>query len=132
MVSSFVSDVMMPPIGLLIGKVDFSNLFINLGEGSFHSLAEAKKAGVPTINYGLFLNQSIDFIIITFVIFLLMKGINSLNRAEFPHRLVTKNCPYCLSKIPDAATKCSFCTSELGQNANPAADGCGKSLLLKY
>jgi large conductance mechanosensitive channel len=113
-VSSFVADVMMPPIGLLVGRVDFSNLFVNLGDGSFHSLAEAKKAGVPTINYGLFLNQSIDFLIISFAIFLLMKGINTLKKAESPHHLVTKDCPYCLSKIPNAATKCSFCTSELG------------------
>lgn len=112
-VSSFVADIMMPPIGLLIGRVDFSNLFINLGEGSFGSLVEAKKAGAPTVNYGFFLNQSIDFIIVAFAIFLLMKGINALKRAEFPHQLITKSCPYCFSKIAEAATRCAFCTSEL-------------------
>lgn len=120
-VSSFVADIMMPPIGLLVGKVDFSNLYINLGKGSFPSLIEAKKAGAPTINYGLFLNQSIDFLIIAFAIFLLMKGINALQRAEFPHHINQKNCSYCLSKMSEQATRCPFCTSHVESQPVPIA-----------
>ncbi len=109
-VSSFVSDVLMPPIGLLVGKVDFSNLFLNLSGQSYDSLAAAKAAGAATINYGQFLNTVIDFTIIAFAIFLLVRQVNRL-KSE-PEK-TTKECPHCLSKIPLKATKCPSCTSEL-------------------
>ncbi|MCX6827185.1 MAG: large conductance mechanosensitive channel protein MscL [candidate division Zixibacteria bacterium] len=115
-VSSIVSDILMPPIGLLLGKVDFSTLYINLSGGSYASLAMAKTAGAATINYGLFINTIIDFIIVAFVIFLLIKQINRLKRqpVEIPTAAATeKECPYCFSHIPVRATRCAYCTSEL-------------------
>ena len=111
-ITSFVSDVLMPPIGLLLGKVDFSGLFINLSGQTFATLAEAKKAGVATINYGLFLNTVLDFLIVAFVIFLLIKQVNKLNRQPAPAPS-TKDCPYCLSAIPIPAVRCAHCTSQL-------------------
>jgi large conductance mechanosensitive channel len=115
-ITSFVSDILMPPIGLLLGKVDFSSLFINLSGQSFATLAEAKKAGVATINYGLFLNTVLDFLIVAFAIFLLIKQVNRLNRqpAPAPAAPTTKDCPYCLSAIPIPAVRCAHCTSQLG------------------
>jgi large conductance mechanosensitive channel len=114
-ITSFVSDVLMPPIGLLLGKVDFSGLFINLSGQTFATLAEAKKAGVATINYGLFLNTVLDFLIVAFAIFLLIKQVNRLNRqpAPAPAAPTTKDCPYCLSAIPIPAVRCAHCTSQL-------------------
>lgn len=112
-VSSFVTDILMPPIGLLLGRMDFSNLYVNLSGGTYASLAEAKKAGAATINYGLFANQVIDFLIVTFSVFLMVKGIQRLRRKEEPQAATTKVCPYCLSSIPLGATKCAHCTSEL-------------------
>src|SRR6266540_7324663 len=113
-VSSLVSDVLMPPIGLLIGKLDFSALFISLSGQTYASLAEAKAAGAPTINYGLFLNNVIDFLIVAFVIFLLVKQVNRLKRKEAPAAApATRDCPRCLSAIPLRATRCAFCTSDL-------------------
>ena len=113
-VTSFVNDILMPPLGMLIGRVDFSNLFLNLGFQHYNSLAEAKAAGAATINYGLFLNNLLDFLIVSFVVFLMVKQINRLKRKEdIP--VDTKNCPYCLSKIPVKATKCGHCTSEFVQ-----------------
>lgn len=112
-VSSFVSDVLMPPIGRLLGQVDFSNLYLNLGEGSFASLAEAKKAGAPTLNYGVFLNQVVDFVIVAFSIFLLIRLINRLQKPASPAEAVVKECPHCLSSIPVKATRCAHCTSVL-------------------
>jgi large conductance mechanosensitive channel len=109
-VSSFVNDVLMPPIGVLVGKVDFSNLFVNLSGKPYETLSSAKAAGAATINYGLFLNTVIDFIILAFAIFLMVRQVNRLKRQPEPS---TKACPYCLSKIPLKATKCSQCTSEL-------------------
>jgi large conductance mechanosensitive channel len=109
-VNSFVNDVLMPPIGLLVGKVDFSNLFLNLSGKSFDSLAAAKTAGVATINYGQFLNTVIDFTIVAFAIFLLVRQVNRLKSQ--PEK-TTKECPYCLSKIPLKATRCPSCTSDL-------------------
>ena len=111
-ITSFVSDVLMPPIGLLLGKVDFSGLFINLSGQTYATLAEAKKAGVATINYGLFLNTVLDFLIVAFAIFLLIKQVNKLSRkpAAAP---TTKDCPYCLSAIPIPAVRCAHCTSQL-------------------
>lgn len=114
-VSSFVSDVLMPPIGLLLGKVDFSNLFITLSGQSFSTLEEAKKAGATTIKYGLFINTIIDFIIVSFVIFLMIRQINRFKRQSepVPPVPVTKECPYCRSMIAIKATRCPHCTSQL-------------------
>ncbi len=112
-VTSFVSDVLMPPIGLLMGKMDFSNLFIDLSGAGYATLAEAKKAGAATINYGLFFNTLLDFIIIAFAIFLLIRQINRLKRAPAPAAPDTKECPFCLSTVPLKAVRCPNCTSEL-------------------
>ena len=114
-VTSLVNDVIMPPIGLLLGNVDFSNLFINLSGGKYASLAQAQEAGVVTINYGTFLNTIIDFLIVAFVIFLLIRQMNKLQKSkeEKPAELTTKECPYCLSTIPIKATRCPACTSEI-------------------
>jgi len=113
-VNSFVNDILMPPLGLLLGQVDFSNLFINLSGRPVASLAEAKTAGMPTINYGLFINQVIDFLIIAFAIFLLIRQINAMKRrAEPAPAAVSKDCPYCLLAIPLKASRCPHCTSEL-------------------
>jgi large conductance mechanosensitive channel len=118
-VNSFVSDVIMPPIGLLLGNVDFSNLYIILKEGAvagpFASLAEAKKAGAVTVSYGVFINTIINFLIIAFVVFLFIRNINKLRRKEEapPAAPTTKECNYCFSAIPIKATRCSHCTSEL-------------------
>ena len=112
-VSSFVTDMLMPPIGLLLGKVDFSNLFITLSmHDHFNTLAEAKAAGVPTWNYGLFLNTVIDFVIVAFAIFLLIRQVNRF-QAKPEAVPSTKDCPFCLSKIAIKATRCPHCTSEL-------------------
>ena len=112
-VSSLVSDVLMPPIGLLMGKVDFSSLFLNLSGTPQPSLAAAKAAGTPTINYGVFLQATFDFIIITFVIFMLVKQVNRLKKEAPAGPLTTKDCPHCLSTIPIKATKCAHCTSNV-------------------
>ena len=103
-VTSLVSDVLMPPIGLLMGQVDFSSLFLNLSSTPQPSLAAAKAAGTPTINYGVFLQTVFDFIIIAFVIFMLVKQINRLKKPAAPAALTTKDCPLCLSTIPVKAT----------------------------
>lgn len=112
-VSSMVSDVLMPPIGMLMGSVDFSSLFFSLNGQSYPSLAAAKAAGAPTVNYGVFLQTILDFVIVAFVIFLLVKQINRLKRPEAPPAPSNKNCPYCLSEIPLKATRCAHCTSEI-------------------
>jgi large conductance mechanosensitive channel len=112
-VTSFVSDVLMPPIGLLLGKVDFSNLFINLSGKSFETLADAKKAGAATLNYGLFFNTLIDFLIVGFAIFILVRQVNLLKRqAPAPAAPpTTRECPFCMTGIPIKATRCPHCTS---------------------
>ncbi len=113
-VSSFVSDVIMPPIGLLMGNVDFSSLFINLSGEAYASLAAAKEAGAPTINYGLFINTVLDFVIVAFAIFMVIKGMNKLKEKEAeepPKEPTTKECPECLSEIPIKATRCAHCTA---------------------
>lgn len=112
-VSSLVSDVLMPPIGLLMGKVDFSSLFLNLSGTPEPSLAAAKAAGIPTINYGVFLQAMFDFIIIAFVIFMLVKQVNRLKKEPPAGPPTTKDCPHCLSTIPIKATKCAHCTSNM-------------------
>ncbi len=118
-VKSFVDDVLMPPIGLLLGNVDFSNLFIILKEGGkaagpYASLAAAKAAGAVTLNLGIFINTVISFVIIAFAVFLVIKGINRLKREkEAPAaEPVTKECPFCFSTIPIKATRCPHCTSQ--------------------
>jgi large conductance mechanosensitive channel len=112
-ISSLVADVLMPPLGLILGKVDFSNLFLNISGKSYDSLAAAKAAGAPTINYGIFLNNIIDFIIVAFAIFLLIRMVNRWNKPEPAAAPVTKECPYCATAIPLAAKRCPNCTSEL-------------------
>ena len=114
-VTSFVSDVLMPPIGLLLGKVDFSNLFINLSGKSFESLADAKKAGAATLNYGLFFNTAIDFLIVGFAIFLLVKQVNRLKREAPAAAPTTRPCPFCVTDIPIKASRCPHCTSALAE-----------------
>jgi large conductance mechanosensitive channel len=111
-VTSFVEDVLMPPIGLLLGKVDFSNLFLSLTGQSFDSLAAAKAAGAATLNYGLFFNHVINFLIVAFAVFLLIRQVNRLKRAEAaPAAPTSKDCPFCMMSIPLAAKKCGHCTS---------------------
>jgi large conductance mechanosensitive channel len=115
-VSLLVSDVLMPPLGLVLGNVDFSNLFINLSSVPYQSLAAAKAAGAATINYGIFLNAVVDFLIVAFVIFLMIRAVARVKRrdaAPAPAAPATRECPYCLSKVPVRATRCAFCTSEL-------------------
>jgi large conductance mechanosensitive channel len=112
-VSSLVSDVIMPPIGLLLGKVDFSNLFVNLSGTAYPSVDAAKAAGAATLNYGKFIDTVIKFLIVAFTVFMLVKQINRLKRAPAPSAPTTKDCPQCLSKIPLNAKKCAFCTSQL-------------------
>jgi len=112
-VTSFVSDVLMPPIGLVMGKVDFSNLFIDLSGAGYTTLAEAKKAGAATINYGLFFNTVLDFLIVAFAIFLLIRQINRIKREPAPAAPDTKECPFCLSTVPLKAVRCPNCTSEI-------------------
>ena len=114
-VTSFVNDVLMPPIGLLLGKVDFSNLFINLSGKTFETLADAKKAGAATLNYGLFLNTAINFLIVGFAVFLMVKQVNRLKRTEPAPAATTRECSYCFSTIPIKATRCPHCTSELSK-----------------
>ncbi len=118
-VNSLVADMIMPPIGLLLGKVDFSNLFVVLKEGAvsgpYASIADAKKAGAVTVNYGLFINTVISFLIVAFAVFLLVRNVNKLmKQQESPTEApTTKECPFCLSAVPLKATRCSHCTSEL-------------------
>lgn len=120
-VSSFVADILMPPIGLLLGGVDFSNLFWSLDGQEYASLAAAQEVGAPTINYGLFLNNVIDFLIVALAVFFVVKAVNRL-RPPAPVVVTTKDCPYCFSAIPLQATRCPECTSQLGgaPDASPA------------
>ena len=111
-VTSLVNDILMPPIGLILGNVDFTNLFLALDRGAYASLTDAQTAGAPTMNYGLFINTVIDFIIVTFVIFMLIRGINRLHKAA-PAETNTKDCPYCFTTIQIKATRCPNCTSQL-------------------
>jgi large conductance mechanosensitive channel len=112
-VSSLVSDIIMPPIGLLHGHSDFSNHFINLSGKSYATLAEAKAAGAATINYGIFLNSLFDFLIVAFAVFMLIKQVNRLKNEAPPVNPTTKECPYCFTTIALRATKCPHCTSSL-------------------
>lgn len=114
-ITSFVGDILMPPVGLLIGKVDFSNMFLNLGDGAFTKLTDAKAAGAVTLNYGVFVNTVIDFLIVAFAVFLLIRQVNRLKREPAPALAAptTKDCPRCCTPIPIKATRCPACTSEL-------------------
>jgi large conductance mechanosensitive channel len=112
-ITSLVNDILMPPIGILLGKVDFSGLFVSLSGKSYATLAEAKAAGAATINYGVFLNTVIDFVIVAFVIFLLVRQINRWNQPAPAPAPSTKDRPYCCSAIPIKATRCPSCTSEV-------------------
>ena len=114
-VSSMVSDIIMPPIGLLLGKVDFSSLYINMSGKAFASLAEAQKAGAPTLNYGLVLNNVINFLIVAFVIFIMIQQINKLSKPAkpaAPAAPTTKECPFCCSTVAIKAVRCPNCTSQ--------------------
>jgi len=111
-VSSFVGDLLMPPIGLLLGKAEFANLFINLSGQHYATVAAAKAAGAPTLNYGAFLQAIVDFLIVAFAVFLLIKQVNRLFPPPAPAR-TTRPCPLCLSQIPLKATRCAHCTSEV-------------------
>lgn len=117
-VSSLVEDIIMPPIGLITGKIDFSSLYINLSGGAYSSLAAAKAAGAATINYGLFINNIISFLVVAVCVFLLVKQINNLRRKEDTESITPtqKSCPYCFSSISIKATRCPLCTSQLSEN----------------
>lgn len=106
-IASFVKDIIMPPVGMLLGHVDFSNMFVSLSGQQYASLAEAQKAGASTLNYGLFINSVINFLLVSLALFLMIKLINKNMLAP------TRTCPYCQSAISDAATRCPYCTSEL-------------------
>jgi large conductance mechanosensitive channel len=114
-VASFVSDVLMPPIGYLFGGIDFSNLFVTLSPGTYPSLAAAKAAGAATINYGLFVNTVIEFLIVALALFLVVKAVNAMRRREeaAPSAPDRKACPYCLTSVPVSATRCPACTSAI-------------------
>jgi large conductance mechanosensitive channel len=112
-VTSLVNDVLMPPIGLLLGRVDFSNLFIDLSGAGHATLANAQEAGAATINYGLFLNTVIEFVIVALAMFVLIRQVNQLKQPAAAPAPSTKPCPYCHTEIPLAATRCPNCTSQL-------------------
>ena len=113
-ITSFVNDILMPPIGQLLGKVDFTNLFISLTGVKYASLAEAQEAAAPTLNYGLFIKNIIDFLIVAFIIFLMIRAINRLSRKEEkPAEVTTRDCPFCQTSINKKATRCPNCTSEV-------------------
>jgi large conductance mechanosensitive channel len=109
-ITSLVTDIIMPPIGLVLGHVDFSSLFLNISGTPYATLAQAKAAGAATINYGLFLNTILDFVIVAFVVFLLVRQVNRMRKEPAPS---AKDCPFCLSAIPLMAVRCHHCTSEL-------------------
>ena len=112
-ITSFVSDILMPPLGLLLGKMDFSGMFINLSGQSYPTIAAAKTAGAATLNYGIFINTIIDFLIVAFAIFLLIQQVNKMKRQPAAAASTTKDCPFCASAIPIPAKRCPHCTSQL-------------------
>ena len=111
-INSLVKDIIMPPIGLALGNVDFANLFVSLDGNTYESLAKAQELGAPTLNYGLFINTIINFLIVGFVIFLIVKAINKMQK-PVPVAVTTKECVFCATEIPLAAKRCPHCTSEL-------------------
>jgi large conductance mechanosensitive channel len=112
-ITSLVNDIIMPLIGQLLGNVNFTDLFISLSGTKYASLADAQAAGAATLNYGVFINTIIDFLIVAFIIFLIVKQVNRMKRAPAPAAATTKECPYCYTQIPIPATRCPNCTSEL-------------------
>ncbi|HNR02834.1 MAG TPA: large-conductance mechanosensitive channel protein MscL [Anaerolineaceae bacterium] len=112
-VSSLVDDIIMPPLGLLLGKVDFVNLFASLTGTKYATLAEAQAAGAPTLNYGLFIKNIVDFFLVALVIFLIIRSINRLSKKQEEAAPQTRECPHCLSQIPLKASRCPACTSEV-------------------
>ncbi len=121
-VSSLVNDILMPPLGLLLGGINFADLFVNLSGTPYATLEAAQAAGAATINYGLFINNIVDFLIIAFVIFLLVRQVNRLSKPKgAPEAPSTQVCPFCASGIPIKATRCPHCTSQLGDAPAPAA-----------
>ncbi len=113
-VASFIDDIIMPPLGFLLGRVDFSSLFISLTGKHFDSLAAAKAAGAPTLNYGVFFNAVFNFLIVAFAVFLLVRQVNRFRRLQAPAaELAMKECPFCCNSIPAKATRCGACTSDL-------------------
>ncbi|MCA9364907.1 MAG: large-conductance mechanosensitive channel protein MscL [Candidatus Moranbacteria bacterium] len=115
-VQSLVNDVITPPIGRVLGGVDFSNLYINLSSGDYESLATAQEAGAVTLNYGLFINSVVSFLIVAWVLFFVVRGMNALSKKEEEEEIkkpTKKNCPYCKSSIHAQATRCSACTADL-------------------
>ncbi|GAB4352180.1 MAG: large-conductance mechanosensitive channel protein MscL [Immundisolibacter sp.] len=116
-VKSLVADLLMPPLGLLLGNVDFANLFLVLGEGTvpgpYATLAAAREAGAVTLNYGLFINAVVSFVIVAFAVFVLIRTLNRMKRAEEPAAPTTRECPHCCTPIPLAASRCPHCTSAL-------------------
>ena len=113
-ITSLVNDIVMPPIGMALGRVDFKNMFVALNGQPYATVADAQKAGAPTSNYGVFLNTILEFLIVAFVVFLLVRQINRMKRpvAAAPEQPV-RDCPFCVTRIPAAATRCPACTSEL-------------------
>ena len=118
-VSSLVADILMPPLGLLLGKVDFTSLYISLNGQQYDSLIKAQEAGAPTLNYGIFVNSVIDFLFVALAVFLLVRAINKMKRKEEapPAAPAEKSCPFCASSIPLVATRCPHCTSQLDNAA---------------
>ena len=112
-ITSLVNDILMPPIGLLTGNIDFGQLFINLSNVPYDSLELAKKAGAPTINYGVFINAVLDFLLVALAVFLVIRQVNRWKKQPAPVAPDTRECPLCLSTIPNKAVRCSHCTSEV-------------------
>lgn len=114
-ITSLVTDIIMPPLGLVLGRVDFSNLFLSLSGKSYPSLADAQAAGAATLNYGIFINNVVNLLIVAAAIFFLVKAAQSLERQKpkEPPASTTRECPYCLSTIPQKASRCAYCTSQL-------------------
>lgn len=112
-ITSLVNDIIMPPLGLLLGHIDFSNFFVSLTSAHFNTLADAKKAGAAVIAYGQFVNTIINFIIVAFAMFLVVKWFTSMKKPEAPVAPATRDCPFCFSSVPIKATRCPHCTSTL-------------------
>lgn len=117
-ITSFTNDIIMPPIGLLLGGVNFTDLFIPLDGNQYASLAVAQAAGAPTINYGVFINTIIDFLIIAFVIFMVVRQMNRMKPGPVPAAITTKECPFCFTQIPIPAIRCPNCTSEISKTGS--------------
>ncbi|MNI40231.1 Large-conductance mechanosensitive channel [compost metagenome] len=124
-ITSIVNDLIMPPIGLLLGRVKFNDLFISLNGTTYTTLEKAKEAGAPTLNYGQFISTLLDFLIVAAVIFLVIRQISKFRKKDTPppKAAVVKECPHCLSEVPIKATRCKFCTSELGTSQPSTANG---------